>query len=110
MELEGSLLCSQVTTTCPYLDPDQSSTWAATYFSHMHLNIASMPRSPKWSLSHFLTKTLYTSFFSFIYVTCPAYLILLDLLTQIIFDEEQHTGPQKIFLFWKFILASTALK
>jgi len=45
MEPEGSLLCSQVTTTCPYLDPDQSSTWAATYFSHIHLNVASMPFS-----------------------------------------------------------------
>jgi hypothetical protein len=43
-------------------------------------------------------------------MTCPAYLIFLDLLTQIIFDEEQHTGPQKIFLFLELILASTALK
>lgn len=63
-------------------------------FSNIHINILSMPRSPKWSLFRFPHKNSVTYFFSSICATCPAYIIL-DMITEIIFGEEQHTGPQK---------------
>jgi hypothetical protein len=91
MELEGSLLCSQVTTSCSYVDPDQSSTWAPTSFSHIHYNIPSMLRSPKWSC--FLTNTLY-AFLLFHMCNMPWHTHS-SWCDDSIFDEEQHTGPPK---------------
>jgi len=49
---------------------------------HLIMFFPSTSGSSKWSLSSFFTKTLYTPLLSSIRATCPAYLILLDLITR----------------------------
>jgi hypothetical protein len=90
MEPEGSSPHSQVLTTCPYPEPDQSSPCPTSHFLKTHLNITlpSTPGSPKRSISLRCPyqNPVYTSLFP-IRATCPANLIL-DLITQTIFGEE----------------------
>jgi hypothetical protein len=51
-----------------------------------------MPGSPKWCLlSGLPTKILYKPLFSPIRATCPAYFILLDLITRIIFGDKYRS-------------------
>ena len=56
---------------------------------HLHIILPSTPGSPKWPLSpRFPTKTQHTFLLSPIHATCPAHLILLDLITRTILGEE----------------------
>ena len=91
MEPEGSLPHLQVSATCPYPEPDQSRPCPPPFhFLEIHLNITlpSMPWSSKWSLSLRFThqNPVYISPIP-ICDTCPAHLILLDLITWAIFGE-----------------------
>ena len=93
MEPEGSLLQSQVPATCPYPEPARSSPYPPTsHFLKIHLNIIhpSTPGSSKWSLSLKFShqNPVYASPLSRISATCPAHLILLDLITRTILGEE----------------------
>ena len=53
MDNEGSLYCSNKSTSCPYPEPDKSSSRLNSYLLKIHLNIIflSKPRSSKLSLS-----------------------------------------------------------
>ena len=90
MEPKGSLPHSQVTATCPYPEPDQSSPLFRIPFpenpsllsSHLRLCLPSGLSPPGIP-----TKTLYAPLLSPIHATFPAHLILLDLITRTIFGE-----------------------
>jgi len=102
MEPEGSLPRLQEPVTCHYPDPDQSSTYRQSHFwrsvmilsSHLRLN----PPSGLFS-SDFPTKTMYASLLSPIHTTCPAHLILFDLITRIISGEEYKSLSSSLFNF-----------
>ena len=85
MEPEGSLPHSQVPATCLYPEPDRSS--PSTHILKIRINIIlpSKSWSPHWSLSlrcpH--QNPVYASPFPHT-LTCPAHLILLDLITRIV--------------------------
>ena len=75
MEHRGSLLRLQVPATSPYPEPDQSSPCSVSHFL-------------KILLSGLSTKTLYAPLLSPTRATCPAHLILIDFITEIIFGEQ----------------------
>jgi len=94
MEPQGLLPHSQGPATCPYPEPDQSSPW-----SHSTLRIYILILSSYINLGlpnvlfpiGFPTRTLYAPLLSLIHATCPAHLILLDLITGIIFGEQYRS-------------------
>jgi len=79
MESESSLPHLQVPATCPYPEPDQSSPCPS-------------PHSTSWRSILISTSHLHLDIQSGVYPTSPlphtSYVILLDLITQIIFGAE----------------------
>ena len=102
MEPEGSLPHSQVPATCPYPEPARSSPCPTSHFLGIHLNIIlpPMPGSSKCSLSLRFPhqNPVYASPLP-IPTTCPAHLILLDLITRTIFGEEYRSLSSSICSF-----------
>jgi hypothetical protein len=71
-------------------DLDEFSRYLPSYFLEVHFNIIYhlLGRPGGLIPSGFLTKSLYTFLFIPIHFTCPAHLIVLDLIILIIFGEE----------------------
>ena len=88
MQPEGSLPHIQVPATCPYPEPDQSSPRPPHTSLRSILILSSLlylGLSSDLFLLGFPTKTLYAPLLSLKCATCPAYLILLRMIMQIIF-------------------------
>jgi hypothetical protein len=91
MEADGSVPQLKVPATCPFPEPDQSSSHTPSHFLMIHLNIIIQftPGSSKQSLSlRFPTKILYKPLLSPVRATFPAPLVLLNMITRIKFGVE----------------------
>jgi len=97
--------------TCPYPEPDQSSSCPPSHFLKIHFNIIlpSIPGSSKWSLSHRFTHQnhVYTSLFHTCYIPCP--FILLNLIPQIKFGEEYRSLSSSLCTFLHSPITSSLL-
>ena len=113
MEAEGSLPHSQVPDTCPYPKPARSS-------PHPHIPphedpyyfiLPSKPGSPKWSLTLRFPhqNPLHVSPLP-IRASCPAQLILLDLITRTILCEQYSSLSSSLCSFLHSPLTSTLPK
>jgi hypothetical protein len=86
-----SLLCPQEPTNCPYPEPvelgSHSYPVALKFILLLSSHLCPCPPSGLYPLG-LLTKTLHIFLFYPICAACPAHLILLHLITQIIFGEK----------------------
>ena len=84
--------------TCPCPQPYISSPCSPNHFLNIHFNII-LPYTPSLRSgllkSDFSTKTLHAPVLSHIHATCPACLILLELITRIIFGRD-HKAPRYV--------------
>ena len=86
--------------------PSHPSSWRSVLISLSHLRLG-LPSG--LFPSDFPTKTLYTPLFSHIRATCPAYLILLDLITRIIFGEQYRSLSSSLCSFLHSLVTSSRL-
>ena len=89
MEPKGSFLHSQEFATYPYLVPDQFSHISPSHFVRIYFDISHLCLGrPSGLIAQDLsTKTLFAPHLPPIRATCPAFLILLYEVTQIVFCE-----------------------
>jgi hypothetical protein len=88
MEPEDSILCSQEPSTGPYPEPDESSPYPSTYFSKIPLLLSSHLRLSLANGLFFSGRKPVRIPLLPIRATCPAHLILLDVIILIILCEE----------------------
>jgi len=98
MQPKGSLLQSQVPTTCPYPEPARSS----PYPQIPHLPSGLFP-------SGFPSKILYMPLLSPICALCPAHLILLNFITRTIMGEEHRSLSSSLCSFLHSPITSSLL-
>ena len=102
MQHEGSLPHSQVPSTCPYPEPDQSSPCPQPTSRRpiLILSFHLLLVLPSCLFhSSFSKKTLYAPLLSHVRATCPAHHILLDLITRIIFGNKYRSYGSSLCSF-----------
>jgi len=95
MEPNGSSLPSKQTATCSCPEQDACNPRFFIYFCKMCFNIICpfAPTSSMWCFTSGVpNKTLYASLVSPIRYTCPAHLVLLELITQATNNGAPHNG------------------
>jgi len=111
METEGSLPHSQVPANCPWASSIKSihphpTSWRSILIISSHLCLG-LPIG--LFLSGFLIKTLYTPLIYPTRATCPAHLILLDLITRTIMGEQYRSLRSSLCSFLHSPVTSSLL-
>ena len=98
---QGSLPPSQVSATCPYPEPTRSSPYPhiplpeyPSQYPPIYTWVSQLVFFPQVS-----PPKPYTPLLSHIHATCPAHLILLDVITRTIFGEEYRLLSSPLFSF-----------
>ena len=111
MEPKGSLPFSEVVTTCPYPETDQSVPPHPTALISILILSSYLCLGLPSGLcpSGFSTRTLYTPFVFPIRATCPTHFTLLDLITWTIFGEQYRSLSSSLCNFLHFPITSLLL-